>query len=83
MYPGLIGAEGVGIRLPLPQPLTGGTVTPTITPDIGIMVRWPPCMCHRLESCTYRRPLLYTRPYQGLCMVEATWVAGSGYRYPD
>jgi hypothetical protein len=39
-------------------------------------------MCPRLEPCTYRRPPLYTRPYQGLRMVEATWGAGPGYRYP-
>src|SRR5512136_2531080 len=83
MYPGLIGEEGVGIHLRLPQPLTRGTVTPTITPDIGITTRRGPCMHPRLESCTYRRPLLYTHPYRGLCMVEATWVAGSGYRYPE
>jgi hypothetical protein len=81
MYPGLIGEEGVGIHLLLPEPLTGGTVTPTTTPDIGITTRRDPCICPRLESCTCRLLRLYTRPYQGLRMSEATWVAGSGYRY--
>lgn len=82
MYPGLMGEKGVGTRGPLPEPLTGGTVTPTITPDIGITTRRGPCMRPRLASYTYRPPLLYTHPYQGLCMGEATWVAGSGYRHP-
>jgi hypothetical protein len=82
MQPGRIGEEGVRIHLLPPQPLTGGTVTPTITPDIGTTTRQGPRICPRLESFPYRRLLSYTRPHQGLGMVEATWVAGSGYRYP-
>ena len=83
MYPGRMGENGVGTPGPSPQPITGGTVTLAITPDIGITVRRGPSMRPRLESCTYRRPLLSTHPYQGLCMVEITWVAGSGYRHPE
>jgi hypothetical protein len=84
MCPGPIGEGGVGTRRrPLPQPLTGGTVTPTITPDIGLTTRRGPCIRPRLELFTCLRLGLCMRPYQGLGMAEGSSVPGSGYRYPE
>jgi hypothetical protein len=72
MYPGLMGEERVGTPGPPPESIMGGTVTLTDTTDMVITMHRGPCIWPRPQLCTYRRPGLYTPPYQGLCMVEVT-----------